>query len=159
MTPQIRAVDPETAIAQQALHAYLSDVASRWHGRPVTAEELARAVDEHPVSALRPPYGVYLVALDDRGEPCGSAGLARIDEHVGEVQRLHVVARARGTGLGRRLMLEVESISRGWGLTRLRLDTRADLVESQALYRSLGFVESEPHSGGPYSDLWFAKDV
>lgn len=56
-------------------------------------------------------------------------------------------------------MLEVESIARGWGLTRLRLDTRADLVESQALYRSLGFMESEPHSGGPYSDVWFSKDL
>lgn len=121
MTMRILAVEPDTAVAQHALRVYLADVAGRYHGREVTPQELEQAVREHPVGRLRAPYGVYLVALDDHDEPCGSVGLARIDEKVGEVQRLHVIESARRTGLGRRLMLAVETIAGGWGLTRLRL--------------------------------------
>ena len=54
-------------------------------------------------------------------------------------------------------MLEVEELARGMGFARLRLDTRKDLVESQRLYESLGYRETPPHSGGPYSDRWYGK--
>jgi len=56
-------------------------------------------------------------------------------------------------------MLEVESRARDMGLASLRLDTRSDLVESQRLYESLGFRDTAPYSGGPFSDRWYSKDL
>lgn len=56
-------------------------------------------------------------------------------------------------------MLEVEHRARGIGLAELRLDTRSDLFESQRLYESLGYSETPPHSGGPFSDRWYGKTL
>lgn len=149
-------VDPTSPIARQALLAYLKDVAERYHGRPPTPAELTDAVAQHPADGLVPPDGVFLVATTGPVVH-GCVGLARVATGLGEVRRLHVVAGSRRTGLGRRLMLEVEDHARTLGLTALRLDTREDLVESQRLYVALGYRESPPHSGGPYSDRWYAK--
>jgi len=43
-------------------------------------------------------------------------------------------------------------------VTRLRLDTRRDLVEARQLYARHGYTEVRPFSHGPYSDHWFVKD-
>ncbi len=56
-------------------------------------------------------------------------------------------------------MVEVERHAQEVGLTRLRLDTRSDLVESRALYLSLGYEEVPAYTGGPYSDRWYARDL
>jgi ribosomal protein S18 acetylase RimI-like enzyme len=154
----IRPVDPTSPIARQALLAYLEDVAARYHGRPPTPAELTDAVAQHPTDGLVPPDGVFLVATTGPAVH-GCVGLAQVEPGLGEIRRLHVAAGSRRTGLGRRLMLEVEDHARTLGLTALRLDTREDLVESQRLYLSLGYRECPPHSGGRYSDRWYAKSL
>jgi len=153
----IRAVEPTSASADHAMRAYLHDVASSYHRRPATPDELETALLEHPSNDLIAPDGVFLVATTSADVVCGCVALARVTPGVGEVRRLHVARRFRRLGLGRRLMLEVEHRARGMGFAQLRLDTRSDLVESQRLYESLGYCETPPHSGGPYSDIWYGK--
>ena len=154
---EVKAVAPTSASAEQAMRAYLHDVASRYYRRPATAEELDTALSQHPSDDLVAPHGVFLVATAGADAACGCVALARVTSRVGEVRRLHVAPRFRGLGLGRRLMLEVEHRARSMGLTKLRLDTRSDLVQSQRLYESLGYCETPPHAGGPFSDRWYAK--
>lgn len=154
---RVKAVEPTSASADQAMRAYLHDVASSYHRRPATPAEMETALSEHPSDGLAAPHGVFLVATTSADVVCGCVALARVAPGVGEVRRLHVDRRFRRLGLGRRLMLEVEDRARGMGFARLRLDTRNDLVESQRLYESLGYCETPPHSGGPYSDRWYGK--
>ncbi len=153
----IREVAPTSASAEQAMRAYPRDVASSYHRRPATAAELETALSEHPSDDLVAPHGVFLVATTRTGDVYGCVALARVAVGVGEVRRLHVDRRLRRLGLGRRLMLDVEHRARSLGLVDLRLDTRSDLVESQRLYESLGYCHTRPHSGGPYSELWYGK--
>lgn len=154
----VTAVDPTSLLAQRAMRGYIEDVASRYYGRAATPAEVDAALLQHPTDELLAPYGVFLVASvgDDVG---GCVGLARVHEGLGEVRRLHVDRRSRRKGLGRRLMGEVEKHAGRMGLDTLRLDTRRDLVESQRLYESFGYVDSPPHSGGPFSDRWFTKTL
>ncbi|WP_395695665.1 GNAT family N-acetyltransferase [Nocardioides sp.] len=155
---EIHQVRSDSRQARAAVRSYLVDVAGRYYGRPATESEVADALALHPLEGLEPPAGMFLVAMDRlSGELVGCVGLAVVEPAVGEVQRLHVVASHRRRGLGRALLLAVESLGREWRLEELRLDTRHDLVESQALYRSMGFSESEPHSAGPYAEVWFRK--
>lgn len=156
---EISAVAPTSASAEQAMRAYLHDVASRYYRRPATADELQTALSQHPSDDLVAPHGVLLVARVGDGVVCGCVALARVAAGVGEVRRLHVAERFRRRGLGRRMMLEVEDRARNMGLVALRLDTRNDLVESQRLYMSLGYNETPAHSGGPFSDLWYGKSL
>src|SRR5207253_9807644 len=47
--------------------------------------------------------GAWLVAFDGAGEPVGCGGLRVLEPGVGEIKRMFVSARARGSGVGRRL--------------------------------------------------------
>jgi putative acetyltransferase len=86
-----------------------------------------------------PPDGVFLVLRDDDGRALGCGGIARFDETRGEVKRMYVVPEARGRGLGRRLLEELEFHARALGYARLVLETGDRQPEALGLYASSGF--------------------
>lgn len=56
------------------------------------------------------------------------------------VENVYVVAQARGTGVGKRLLAAAArtALARGWG--RLELNVAADNAGAEAAYRALGFT-------------------
>jgi ribosomal protein S18 acetylase RimI-like enzyme len=110
------------------------------------------------VSDLTPPRGLVLVARRD-GRPVGCAGLKLVGDGVGEVKRVWVSTEARGAGIGRRLMDEVEARARAAGCDRLRLDTNHTLTEAIAMYRGRGYREVAPFNDEQYADHWFEKPL
>jgi GNAT superfamily N-acetyltransferase len=149
---------PSSGDARSALWAYIDDVASRWYGRPATDKEIATAVLDDPSDDLVAPHGAFLIARRG-GAVVGCGGLRLLVDGVGEIKRLFVAPSARGHGLGRRLMLELEQLAQTEGVHTLRLDTRADLIEARALYAALGYVEVPAFNEGRYAQHWFAKDL
>jgi hypothetical protein len=45
------------------------------------------------------------------------------------------------------------------GASRVRLDTRHDLVEARRLYAKHGYLEIQPYSDNPYADHWFERQL
>ena len=64
---------------------------------------------------------------------------------------------ARGLGLGRRMLEELERARRAAGAPAARLETNRALVEAIALYRSSGYAEVAPFNDEPFADHWFEK--
>jgi ribosomal protein S18 acetylase RimI-like enzyme len=64
---------------------------------------------------------------------------------------------ARGLGLGRRLLAELEAQAREHGVRVLHLETNRVLAEAIALYRSAGYREVPAFNDEPYADHWFEK--
>jgi putative acetyltransferase len=90
-------------------------------------------------SMFAPPDGAFFVVREDgRAIACG--GLARFDEHRGEVKRMYVVAEHRGRGLGRLVLDALETEARALGYTGLVLETGDLQREAVALYVSAGFA-------------------
>ena len=105
---------------------------------------------------MAPPAGWFFLArLEER--PAGCGVLLRIDATTGEIKRMWTAPFARGLGVARRLIATIEQTAREAGLTMLRLDTNRALTEAQALYRKLGFEETERYSPNPYAHHWFRK--
>lgn len=154
----IEVVPPGSRAGRVALRAYVSDVAGRYYGRPASHAEVDAALLEDPSDDLAPPRGVFLVARE-QDTVVGCAGLRLLPDKIGEVKRVFVAPTARGRGLGRRLMSELERHARARDLTLLRLDTRADLVEARALYAALGYEEVPAFNTGPYAEHWFTKSL
>jgi len=98
-----------------------------------------------------PPGGVLLIARDADGAnvAAGCVALRRCGAESGEVKRLYVRERFRGSGLGRRLAIEVIEEARKRKYKRVLLDTLPKLAPAIALYRDLGFVESKPYLESP----------
>lgn len=79
------------------------------------------------------------VVLDDGAGVVAYAGL----DHGGDVADVMTVAvapRARGLGLGRRLLDELEARAGARGAASLMLEVRADNAAARALYDHSGFV-------------------
>lgn len=66
---------------------------------------------------------------------------------------------ARGLGLGRRLLTELEGLAASRGARVARLDTHRALVEAMSLYRSAGYREIPAFNDDPFSDHWFEKEL
>jgi GNAT superfamily N-acetyltransferase len=90
-------------------------------------------------SMFVPPDGVFLVLREDDGRAIGCGGIARFDAARGEVKRMYVVPEARGRGLGRRLLEELEAQARELGYTSVVLETGDRQPEALGLYASAGF--------------------
>jgi ribosomal protein S18 acetylase RimI-like enzyme len=153
---RIEVLPPSDPRAERALVAFMTEMSSRWLGRPAAEDDVGEALREFPSDGLQPPGGLLLVA--HRGDAVlGCAGLRFIDDELGEVNRVYVAPEARRRGLGRRLMAEIERLARERGLRELRLDTRSDLVESRGLYERIGYREVPRFGENPYAAHWFAK--
>jgi GNAT superfamily N-acetyltransferase len=85
------------------------------------------------------PDGVFVVVREDDGRPVGCGGIARFDETRGEVKRMYVVPEARGRGLGRQLLDELESAARRLGYRSVVLETGDLQAEAVGLYESAGY--------------------
>lgn len=162
--PTIDVVLPDSPDARAALRAYVTDVASSFLGRPATAEEVDDSLRDDPSDHLAPPGGLLLLARLG-GAVGGCAGLHLLGDDggpgvgIGEVKRVFVEPTARGHGIGRQLMAELERLARGLGGTQLRLDTRHDLVEARAIYSALGYEEVPAFNNGRYAEHWLAKSL
>jgi predicted PurR-regulated permease PerM/predicted N-acetyltransferase YhbS len=104
------------------------------------------------------PDGSFVVAV--RGdEALGCVGVRSVPGGAVEVKRLFVSSRARGLGLGRRLLTWCEDWGRSRGATRIVLDTHGSLTPARALYLSAGFEEVDRYNDNPHAQHWYAKDL
>lgn len=150
-TVEIRIVDPANVDALRCVQAYFDELEAR-SGTPLAPATLAAAKPDE----LRMPQGAMLVAYL-RGEAIGCGGVKLHGRNPCEIKRMWVDPGARGLGLGRRLLAELESLAVGHGARRARIETSRHLPEAIALYRSSGWVEVEPFNDEPFADYWFEK--
>ena len=66
---------------------------------------------------------------------------------------------ARGLGVGRRLLAELEARAAANGASAVRLETNRALVEAISLYRSAGYAEVAAFNEEPYAHHWFEKQL
>lgn len=102
------------------------------------------------------PEGCLLIA-ENQDDIVGCVAARKIDDGVCEMKRLFVRPEFRGTGLGRRLAMEIIRIAIRLGYSRMRLDTTPLMNEATSLYRSLGFYDTEPYCYNPVPGAVFLE--
>lgn len=102
----------------------------------------------------------FFVARVD-GQAVGCGGIRPLERGVGEVKRMYVVPAARGQGISRRLLQQIELTALDMGYERVRLETGTKQTAAIGLYESAGY-----HRGplfGQYIDdprsICFEKDL
>ncbi len=123
------------------------------HIEALTAEIVASFLKEHDPTRER----CWIAEMD--GEPVGSVFLVRESDTEARLRLLLVDPRARGLGIGRRLVEECVAFARTAGYTGITLWTHKVLTAARAIYRKAGFerVEEWTHDefGKPeISETW-----
>ena len=145
--------DPASPEARACMAAYFAELGERFDGGfdpgaslPATDADLAE------------PSGLLLLARL-HGEPVGCGALKFHGTEPAELKRMWVANRARGLGLGRRLLAELDNQARRHGVTVVRLETNQALTEAITLYRSAGYAEVSAFSDEQYAHHWFEKQL
>jgi ribosomal protein S18 acetylase RimI-like enzyme len=148
-----RPVDPNHPDARQCFRAYFAELDSR--SESGFDPDAGISAEPHE---LTPPAGCLLVAYL-HSEPLGCGAVKHHADAPSEIKRMWVSASARGLGIGRRLLAELEARAVESGASMTRLETNRTLVEAIALYRSAGYREVPAFNDEPFADHWFEKDL
>jgi len=68
-----------------------------------------------------------------------------------------VAESARGLGIARRILDELEADAKRAGAATARLETNGTLTEAIAMYRSAGYNEVPAFNDEPFAHHWFEK--
>jgi len=107
---------------------------------------------------LTPPSGLLILGRL-QGRPVGCGALKFHKKEPAELKRMWIAESARGLGVGRRMLAELERHARKAGVKVLRLETNRALSEAIHLYRRSGYVEVEAFNAEPYAHHWFEKQL
>lgn len=146
----------DEAVAQRLLRnyaAYLSSTPAN-----ICIEHLEEVLLALP-QTWSAPSGVLLLGFLG-GAPAGCVAIKVRHDRPGacEMKRLWVEGPARGYRAGRALAQAAIDWSRSYGADTLLLDTvPTAMPEAAALYRSLGFTETERHNNNPVACLQFMQ--
>jgi len=152
-TVTVSPVDPTHPHALHCLRECFCELDRRFDGGFDPTLSIPAEAEE-----LRPPAGVLLVATL-RSVPVGCGAVKFHENEPSEIKRMWVAESARGLGLGRRLLSDLEAQASAHGAHRVRLETNRTLVEAIALYHSAGYVEVAPFNDETYAHHWFEKDL
>lgn len=150
---QITVADPTSQDGRWCIEHYFTELGERFE----TGFDPTRSISAQ-AHELMPPSGLLLVAYL-REEPVGCGAVKFHENTVGELKRMWVAPRARGLGLGRRLLEALEHEAREAGMTILHLETNRTLIEAIELYRHAGYQEVEAFNDEPYAHHWFEKHL
>jgi DNA-binding MarR family transcriptional regulator len=123
---RIEDVLPDGADARFCLARYFEELEERFEGGFDPSQSLAPTHDE-----FVPPRGGFVV-MRLHGELIGCGGFKPIPG-AAYIKRMWVARAARGLGLGRRLLHELETRARLAGYQMVRLETQRSLTEAQQL--------------------------
>ncbi len=152
-TIEIGPVDPRSDDARSCLRAYFAEL----DRRSDSGFDAAVGISAEP-HEVTPPAGRFLVAYVN-GEPVGCGAVKHHAGAPSEIKRMWVAESARGLGIGRRILSELEIDAARSGATTARLETNKNLFEAIEMYMSAGYVEVPAFNDEPFAHHWFEKQL
>lgn len=135
--------DAVTARVRQAELGDASDVARLLGelGYPCTRDEAAERI-----AVVRHDPRQHLLLAEIDGDASGLISLYTLysvvhGHEVARITGLVVLPEEQGKGVGRRLLREVESICRRYGVRRIEVTSNASRTEAHAFYRRCGYLD------------------
>jgi ribosomal protein S18 acetylase RimI-like enzyme len=142
---------PDIDDARELMRRY-----ARWTGVNLCFQNFEAELAELPGKYTPPGGQLWIARAVADSAPVGVIAVRALSPTVCEMKRLWVEPEAKGTGLGRRLAQTAIDFAQSAGYREMKLDTlRERMPAAIALYRSLGFVDTEPYIANPEPDVMY----
>lgn len=140
--------EPAAALAQ----GMRDEIAALYDGLDLDGPQMPKA----GAAELGPPGGAFVVGFEDGVAVC-CGGLKRLPDGACEIKKMFVVAGARGRGVARALLVELERRAREVGYAIARLDTGPRQPGAQRMYERAGYVAIENFNANPVATFFGEK--
>ncbi len=147
---RICAVDEEPAAS--LVRGMSDDIAALYDGLDLFAADMPKAGP----TEIGPPHGTLLVGYEG-GAPICCGGVKRLPDGACEIKRMFVVEVARGRGVARALLEELEERARALGYEIARLDTGPRQTRAQRMYERAGYAPIENFNANPVASFFGEK--
>jgi len=107
---------------------------------------------------LSPPAGAFVVGFED-DEPVCCGGVKRLSDDACEIKKMFVAPDARGRGVARELLVELERRARELGFGVARLDTGPRQPRAQRMYERAGYVAIANFNANPLATFFGEKPL
>ena len=154
MRPPLRFEDAavDSGAGGKLAQAMRDEIAEMYEGLDLDGPAMPKAGP----AELSPPGGLFIVGrADGRAVCCG--GVKRLDERTCEIKKMYVTPDARGQGVARSLLHELEDRARATGYRVARLDTGPRQGNARGLYEAEGYAAIENFNANPVANFWGEK--
>ena len=110
------------------------------------------------------PRSIYFVVEND-DEIIGGCGVAQLDnstENICELQKMYFLPKARGIGMGAKMMELCLQKATEFGFESIYLETLPQMEDAQKLYKKVGFEyidEPKGNTGHSTCPIWMLKKL
>jgi GNAT superfamily N-acetyltransferase len=144
------AVDEEPAAT--LVRAMRDEIAGLYEGLELDGAQMPKAGP----AEMGPPGGTFIVGYEDDVAVC-CGGLKHLPDGACEIKRMFVVEEARGHGVARELLTELERRARELGYSVARLDTGPRQPRAQGMYERAGYIAIENFNANPVASFFGEK--
>lgn len=146
-----QATGPEIEIARSLFQEYAAGL-----GISLCFQNFDQELANLPGDYAPPSGRLLLVRYGE--QLAGCVALRGLDDEVCEMKRLYLRPEFRGKGLGRKTVDAIVAEAKQIGYSRMKLDTLPGRMDDAiALYRLLGFTETEPYYQNPVAGALFME--
>jgi GNAT superfamily N-acetyltransferase len=142
--------EPAATLAQ----GMRDDIAALYDGLVLDGPDMPKAGP----AELSPPHGTFVVGYE-HGAPVCCGGLKRLPDGACEIKKMFVVESARGRGVARALLEELERCARELGYDTVRLDTGPLQTRAQRMYERAGYAAIENFNANPVATFFGEKTL
>jgi GNAT superfamily N-acetyltransferase len=142
----------DEAPAAALVQGMRDEIAALYDGLDLDGPDMPRAGPDE----LGPPGGAFVVGFEDGVAVC-CGGLKRLPDGTCEVKKMFVAEAARGRGMARALLVELERRACDLGYEVARLDTGPRQTRARRMYERAGYVRIEHFNANPVASFFGEK--
>ena len=95
----------------------------------------------------------------NKGKIIGTVAISELSSENCELKSLYLLEKYHGMGYGKMMILHALKIAREYGYKKIYLDSLSTSIKAIALYRKVGFIDTEKYNSSVYSDVFMVLDL